>query len=168
MNRVDVELVGLAARGDDAGGPVDLTYAMWRAAVPAGVTADETARSLCPAGVEVLHSTSWRQEPTGLVLTYVAAPVPGDPDMVPLIEPSIVCSGDPLRPSPPDVHGHHVVAHAVRHLAYLMTRDPGVASAAAASGAADLWQLVRAAAEIPTDTHRAAHARAHRTHAHRQ
>lgn len=172
MHDVDVELVRLAVPGRESGhrgrvgarpvGPVpaDLEYAVQRVPLPAGSTPDATARALCPPGVEVLHSTSWRHEPSGrLVLTYAAGPAPGS-DMTPLVEPSVVCSGDPLTPAPPDVHAHHVAAHAARHLADLATRDPGVA-AAAATGAAEFWAALSAASELPTGTHTDVHARAH-------
>jgi hypothetical protein len=72
--------------------------------------------------------------------------------------PSVVCSGDPLRPAPDVLHDHHVVAHAVRHLVYLVDDDPGIATAAQDPDLAPLWQVMRDAAdEMPTDRHDRAH-----------
>lgn len=141
-------------------------------ALRAGATPDDAARALAagssassaePLPLEVLHSTSWRHDPAeGLVLTYAAAPDPR-PDLpaVPLQAPSVVCSGDPLRPAPDVLHAHHVAAHAVRHLAYLGERDPGIADAAARPRLRPLWRvLAEAAAAMPTGTHEQAHAAA--------
>ncbi len=123
-------------------------------------TPDDAARGLCPDDVEALHSTSWRALPDGtLVLTYAALPC-GDAadDVTPLLGPAVVCSGDPLVPAPPQVHAHHVAAHAVRHLAYLVERDPGVGAAARASRDPGLWAaVVTVSLDMPTGTHDAAH-----------
>lgn len=142
-----------------ARGLVDGETAADAAAALAGLTDVERPRR--PV-VDVLHSTSWRQEPEGtVVLSYAALPDP-HPQLAatPLTGPAIVCSGDPLRPAPDGLHAHHVAAHAVRHLADLAGRDPAIAAvAAAADGSPALWQaLIAVAASVPTGTHSAAHA----------
>jgi hypothetical protein len=112
-----------------------------------------------PAGA-VLHSTSWRVERAGrLVVTYAALPdpEPGRP-AVPLLEPAVVVGPTALRPSPQTLHGHHVAAHAVRHLADLAERDPVVRAAAVLQP--DLWAAVaRTAARTPAA---GSHGEAHR------
>lgn len=72
-----------------------------------------------------------------------------------------MCSGDPLRPTPPGLHSHHVAAHAVRHLAYLADTDPAIAALATAHPD-PCWAIVRATgATTPAATHTTAHANAH-------
>lgn len=147
---MDVELIGLAA---DAGAEPRLRYSVRRERLQGGDHPDRLARSMCPDGIEVLHSTSWRQDRSGVtVVTYVAAPVEAEDAGHVLTAPSIVASGDPLVPSPPELAPEHVAAHAVRHLAYLATRDPGVRAAAATSRSPLFWALVRESAELPTMT----------------
>ena len=107
----------------------------------------------------VLHSTSWRVDRPGrLVVTYAALPDPV-PDLpaVPLVEPAVVVGPTALRPSPLELHAHHVAARAVRHLADLAERDPVVRTAAALSPA--LWAAVAStAARTPAaDSHDQAH-----------
>lgn len=90
----------------------------------------------------VSHSTSWRFSPPGqVVLTYAVLPDP-DPSgpAEPFADPGVLSSGDPLLPTPAGMHTHHVVAHAVRHLAGLARTDPAVRAAAAYHR--ELWQLV--------------------------
>lgn len=114
---------------------------------------DKAALDLAGAAV-LSHSTSWRDDGGVLVLTY--AVVTAQAQGLPVLEPSVVCSTDPRRPSPPALHGHHVVAHAVRHLSDLLHRDPVVAAALV-----DLPQLVAAvrdaASTMPVAPHREAH-----------
>jgi len=163
--------------GEDAGDRQRkgrLAYRTRTAVLPHGLTPDELARRLtwgvhldqarAPGVGEVVHSTSWRFNPgAGVVLTYVVLP---DPDPVApartLWEPAVVCSGDARRPAPPVLHEHHVVAHAVRHLADLAGRDPAIIAAAAELDTADLWAaILLQARQIPTGTHAAAHQQAH-------
>lgn len=102
-----------------------------------GESPDEAARRL--AGVAagesgtVLHSTSWRYEPDGgLVLTYAVCPDPAP--WLPAIEVPVleIARGEaPAAPSPDRVTLANVVAHAVRHLAFLVAEDPVVARALA-------------------------------------
>jgi hypothetical protein len=117
------------------------------------------AGPLDAAAGAVLHSTSWRVDRPGrLVVTYAALPdpVPYLP-AVPLVEPAVVVGPTALRPSPLELHAHHVAAHAVRHLADLAERDPVVRAAAARSPA--LWAAVAStAARTPAaDSHDQAH-----------
>lgn len=100
-----------------------------------GESPDEAARRL--AGVAagdpgtVVHSTSWRHEPEGeIVLTYAVCPDPAP--WLPAVEAATleIARGEaPATPSPGRVTLDNVVAHAVRHLAFLMAEDPVVARA---------------------------------------
>ncbi|MEV0629151.1 hypothetical protein [Nonomuraea wenchangensis] len=99
----------------------------------AGETPDEAARRL--SGVRgddpgvVLHSTSWRYEPDGrVVLTYAVCPDPAPwlpAERVPVLE--IARGAAPATPSPERLALANVVAHAIRHLAFLADEDPVVA-----------------------------------------
>lgn len=91
------------------------------------------------------------------MLTYTVVPDPEPAAGTPLREPSIVCSGDPLRPSPPVLHAHHVAAHGARHLVFLADTDPTVRRAA--RQAPGLWAALRAAVHsLPVAEHGPAHA----------
>lgn len=108
---------------------------------------DQDPASLC-------HSTSWRYEeataqgptvgptlgPT-VVLTYAA--LPSKKIGRPVEAAPVMASGDPLRPTPPGLHEHHVVAHAMRHLIDLSTSDPAILLAASQPSAELLWQRMR-------------------------
>lgn len=106
----------------------------------------------------ISHSTSWRCDPHGrIVLTYALLP---DPDplqpAVTLPPVGVLCSGDPLLPSPSALHTHHVAAHAVRHLGQLAEHDPVVR--AAADRRPELWRVVTAlAATMAVGSHEEAH-----------
>jgi len=115
----------------DAGGR--WSYRSASAIPQPGESPDETARRL--GGVSaadpgtVVHSTSWRYEPGGtVVLTYAICP---DPEPwrpateAPVLE--IARGPAPAAPSPDRFSLVNVVAHAVRHLAFLMAEDPVVA-----------------------------------------
>jgi hypothetical protein len=113
-----------------------LAYRLVQSPLLEGAFPDDAAAALCQSlggdtgkpAVEVLHSTSWRHDPAqGVVLTYAALPDPR-PDLpaAALHAPSVVCSGDALRPTPDILHDHHIAAHAVRHLSYLVDHDPGM------------------------------------------
>ncbi|MFD3519044.1 hypothetical protein [Streptomyces sp. NPDC058653] len=84
----------------------------------------------------LVHSTSWRATDEGqIVLTYLVHPdpVPDQPG-TPLPDPGAIArSPRPGHPTPPDLKVHHVVAHAVRHLAFLARTDPAVAAHLASS-----------------------------------
>ncbi|MFC7587078.1 hypothetical protein ACFQYP_27675 [Nonomuraea antimicrobica] len=97
---------------------------------------DETACRLggVAAGDQgvVVHSTSWRYEPEGrVVLTYVVCPDPAP--WLPAVEVPVleIARGRAPAPSPEHVALANVVAHAIRHLAFLMAEDPVVARALA-------------------------------------
>lgn len=100
-----------------------------------------------PAGI--CHSTSWRYETTGpfhtaaVILTYAALPCPLLPDAKPVEAAPVMASGDPLRPTPPGLHQHHVVAHAMRHLVGLAESDPAIMVAANQESADGLWTKIR-------------------------
>ncbi len=79
----------------------------------------------------VLHSTSWRHLDDGtIVLTYAALPDP-EPGRraLPIRDLGMARTGDPRRPSPPDIRHEQVAAHAARHLALLVGTDPLVRQA---------------------------------------
>ncbi|MGD9529963.1 hypothetical protein [Pseudonocardia sp.] len=121
----------------------------------AGACVPGGAGSVPVAGpATVCHSTSWRHEAGTVVLTYAALPDPrpGLPAAT-LDAPAVLCSEDPLRPAPAGLHGHHVVAHAVRHLAYLAAHDPVVARAAAADRTGVWRAVLHGAAGMPVGTH---------------
>ena len=152
--RVEVITVGITP-----GGRVGWSLAEeWAAG---GQDPDRVARGLAAGqGTPVLvHSTSWRWEPPdSVVLTYVAVIDASVADLTPLQDPVIVTSGDPLRPRPDDLHDHHVVAHAVWHLAVLAGRDPAITSLAGDPAHRRLFQEITAAAgQMPTSTYAQAH-----------
>jgi len=151
----------LYLRVDRAGEP-GLAYRTVRHPLDGGTTPDELAGQAGPSGAgSVVHSTSWRHEVgVGVVLTYAALPDP-DPSVPAetLVAPTVVCSEDATRPQPHGLHGHHVAAHAVRHLAELAERDPTVAVAAREREHHELWRQVRrVAGSTPTLSFREAHA----------
>ena len=157
---VTVEVVLLSAVDDGLG------YGIVPAPLPRG--GDPDAVALAASGLDragrpgaVSHATSWRTGRDGrLVLTYAALPDPSPQRAVPLDAPSIVSSPDPLRPTPPGLHAHHVAAHGARHLAFLAGTDPFVAQCAAQDP--DLWDRVRRVARAPVGEHGRAHALARR------
>lgn len=72
----------------------------------------------------------------------------------------VVTSPDPTRPSPPTLHEHHVVAHAVRHLANLQRTDPTIRRAVAAADSPSWRHLLAAAGTVRTGSHDDIHNRA--------
>lgn len=97
-----------------------------------GESPDEAARRVCgiPCGAPstVIHSTSWRYRPEGqVVLTYAVCPDPAVQTAAIELPAIQVARGDtPATPSPKDLGVESVVAHAIHHLAFLMTTDPVV------------------------------------------
>ncbi|GGL21621.1 hypothetical protein Sme01_40470 [Sphaerisporangium melleum] len=85
-----------------------------------GVTADE--RNM------IVHSTSWRYEPSGeVVLTYALCPDPWTHlPATPLPYLRVARGGAPATPTPDDMTMANVVAHGIRHLAFLKVTDPVV------------------------------------------
>lgn len=154
---VDVEVVLLGLDRDRRLG--------WRAlrAPLDGSHPDDAALALAGDVGPVCHSTSWRVDGDVVVLTYAVLHGGPVPDAEPLERPSVVCSTDALRPTPAVLHGHHVAAHAVRHLSDLLLRDPVVAQALADEPA--LAQALHDAARaMPVAPHDDAHRLAAQAH----
>lgn len=164
--RVCVEVVLLSVTSDG-----ELAYRILTAPLPSGT--DPDAAALAVSGLDrqdrppgcVSHATSWRAvSPAELVLTYTAladsataARASAEPASR-LTAPSVVCSEDPLRPTPFGLHAHHVAAHGARHLAYLACTDPVVARCA--EEAPSIWRLISETASAPVAPHRYAHIQA--------
>ncbi|MGH3777553.1 MAG: hypothetical protein ACRDRR_17800 [Pseudonocardiaceae bacterium] len=143
MHDVQIEVV-LLSLSDDA----RLRWRVARGDLPTGCRPDARARELAGLGTDVptatvVHSTSWRPTPGGLILTYAILPDP-DPDLgavhaVPA-DARVVCSADPAAPSPPVVAVEHVLAHALRHLSLVARTSPAVVAAVATYP--KLWHAV--------------------------
>ncbi|MGE3287127.1 MAG: hypothetical protein AB7J32_13635 [Pseudonocardia sp.] len=150
----DTAALRLAGWDPDGGGTAGPVVARREVAGATGPGRSGAAGGAAPAAGTVCHSTSWRHEAGTVVLTYAALPDPhpGLP-AAPLDAPAVLCSADPLRPAPAGLHGHHVAAHAVRHLAYLAAHDPVVARAAG-QDRTGVWRAVlHSAAGMPVGTH---------------
>jgi hypothetical protein len=125
---------------------------------------DEAAWAIVRSvGGTLSHSTSWRWDGERVVLTYATVlPALADEEFEALPEPAIVGSHDVTHPRPRVVHGHHVAAHAIQHLADLARRDPVVRAASQRAETVDVWRAILAVAgDIPTDSHLRAHREAH-------
>ncbi len=118
----------------------DGTQLRWRVAcgdLPADCRPDARARELAGLGTDVptatvVHSTSWRHGPNGLILTYAVLPDPNPAEGTVHAVPSdarIVCSADAAAPAPAVVTIEHVLAHALRHLSLVARTCPAVAVA---------------------------------------
>ncbi|MDQ4092640.1 MAG: hypothetical protein M3143_04285 [Actinomycetota bacterium] len=149
MHDVQIEVVLLSV-SVPASGDAQLRWRIARGELPAGCRPDTRAREL--AGLDtnvptatVVHSTSWRHGPAGLVLTYAVLPDP-DPaeDTVHAVpaDAHIICSADAAAPTPPAVAVEHVVAHALRHLSLVGRTCPTVAIAVDVHS--QLWHAVNA------------------------
>ncbi|WP_326641657.1 hypothetical protein OG884_02415 [Streptosporangium sp. NBC_01755] len=88
-----------------------------------GLTAEATST--------VVHSTSWRYQPEGqVVLTYAVCPDPAAHlPAIALTDFQLVRGSAPSAPSPEHLQVENVVAHALRHLAFLVLTDPVVGEA---------------------------------------
>ncbi|GAA4190184.1 hypothetical protein GCM10022252_28080 [Streptosporangium oxazolinicum] len=88
-----------------------------------GVTAEATST--------VVHSTSWRYRPEGqVVLTYAVCPDPAAHlPATALTDFQLARGATPSAPSPERLQVENVVAHALRHLAFLVLTDPVVGEA---------------------------------------
>ncbi len=119
---------------------------------------DRVAHRLAGRSV-LVHSTSWRWDPPGVVvLTYAAVAEEPSLEVDMLVDPVIVTSGDPMLPRPDGLHDHHVVAHAVWHLTVLAARDPVISAMAADPVHQDLFAaMARTAGVTPTATFEQAH-----------
>lgn len=115
--QAEVELIAARFEGDR------LRYNIGRQPCAMGIDPDDTARAATawrfphiPLRQVVVHSTSWRYEHGTLVLTYLAysdeLPFDSLPQVLPR-ETEAVGAGVPS-----------VVAHAIRHLAFLSRQDP--------------------------------------------
>ncbi|MGH4008906.1 MAG: hypothetical protein ACRDTH_12250 [Pseudonocardiaceae bacterium] len=143
MHDVQIEVVLLSVSGDD-----QLRWRVVRGDLPTGCRPDARARELAGLGAEVptatvVHSTSWRPTPEGLILTYAILPDPdtdgGTVRAVPT-DVRIVSSADAAAPSPPVVAVEHVLAHALRHLSLVARNSPAVVGAVASHPR--LWHAV--------------------------
>lgn len=85
-----------------------------------------TAAGLLP-DLLLLHSTSWRWEGSAVVLTFIA--VVGEAAEVsrPVVPDQELARGSATE-APKKVEGDQVLAHALRHLAWLAREDPVVRS----------------------------------------
>jgi hypothetical protein len=101
---------------------------------PAGAKPEEVAAAaLSKLGMPpvVLHSTSWRHAGQEVVLTYIAVVAPGSlPESwaADAIERAELARGDATTP-PPVIGVSQVLEHALRHLAWLVNEDEGIAAA---------------------------------------
>ncbi|MFF5249347.1 hypothetical protein ACFY3V_34145 [Streptosporangium sp. NPDC000095] len=88
-----------------------------------GVTAEATST--------VVHSTSWRYQPEGqVILTYAVCPDPAaDLPAIALTDFQLARGSAPSAPSPERLQVENVVAHALRHLTFLVLTDPVVGEA---------------------------------------
>ncbi len=145
---VDIELIALRVEAA-------LAYRLVRSATCPGEHPDDAALRLTGSDrthVQALHSTSWRWERGRVMLTYAVVPDPRhDLPAQPLPSLGVAISDDPARPTPHGLHDHHVLAHAIRHLADLHTSDPIVR--ATADDAPVTWAAIcTAATDMPVDT----------------
>ena len=89
---------------------------------------DVVSRRLTAVGVEpvAVHSTSWRQEARAVVLTHLAVVAPPDGEVDGFERRPVrgreLAYGSALAP-PERIEPEHVVAHALRHLAWLLDQD---------------------------------------------
>lgn len=146
---VAVEVVLL--RHDSTDG---FTYRRLVTALRRGMSPDRAARNLAlldeDDDTHVVHSTSWRAtRQGGIALTYLVHPDPApDRPGTPLLEPHVIAhSPRPGHPTPPGLEMDHVVAHAVRHLAFLEGADPTIAAHLATHP-----ELVRSLRSLPSTT----------------
>ncbi len=143
MHEVQIEVV-LLSISDDA----QLSWRVARGDLPAGCRPDTRARELAGLGTDVpagtvVHSTSWRPAPGGLILTYAVLPDPNPADGAVQAVPAdakVVCSADTATPTPLVVKVEHVLAHALRHLSMVARTSPAVAAAVDAHP--KLWHAV--------------------------
>ncbi|MET8142578.1 hypothetical protein ABZU32_19910 [Sphaerisporangium sp. NPDC005288] len=119
----------LALRADSSGG---WSYRRLVTTPLPGENPDQAARRAAGVSAEqvsvTVHSTSWRYEPSGeVVLTYAVCPDPWTHlPAVRLPYMRVARGGAPATPTPDDMTVANVVAHGIRHLAYLKVTDPVV------------------------------------------
>ena len=120
-----VFLEGTTIRWSGPAGP-----AAWRIEVAGGsdpmdVVREVVSRVLGPP--TVLHSTSWRTDSGGIVLTFLAIVEPdqlGDRPSAPVSRVQLA-RGDAVE-APTDITEAQVIEHALRHLAWLVDDDPAI------------------------------------------
>ncbi len=143
MHQVQVEVILLSVSDDAA-----LRWRVTRGDLPSGSRPDARARELAGLATDmptatVVHSTSWRPQAGGLILTYAALPDPeptaGTVRALPA-DARIVCSADASVPTPAVVTIEHVLAHALRHLSMVARTTPEVGQAIDAYP--QLWHAV--------------------------
>jgi hypothetical protein len=109
--------------------------ASWRLPYGGGEEVHQVVwRHLAALGVEpaAVHSTSWRQEAGTVVLTHLAVVAPPAADAAGFerwpVRGRELAYGTALAP-PARIDPEHVVAHALRHLAWLVDHDHAVRAA---------------------------------------
>lgn len=143
VHEVQVEVMLLSISTDD-----QLSWRVIYGDLPAGCRPDARARELAGLGTRVptatvVHSTSWRPTPGGLILTYAVAPDPGPEGATVSAVPAdarILCAEDAAAPTPAALTLEHVLAHALRHLSLVARTTPAVMAAADAHPR--LWHAV--------------------------
>ncbi len=143
MHAIRIEVLLLSVSRDD-----QLRWRVVRGDLPPGCRPDARARELAGLGADlptatVVHSTSWRPNANGLILTYAVLPDPDPAEATVRAVPAdatIVCSADAAAPTPPAVTVEHVLAHALRHLSLVARTSPAVV--AAADSYPRLWHAV--------------------------
>lgn len=143
VHDVQIEVMLLSVSED-----AQLRWRVTSGDLPAGCQPDARARQLAGLDAEVptatvVHSTSWRPTPAGVILTYAVLPDP-DPDagtaQAVSADASIACSADAAAPTPAVVASEHVLAHALRHLSLVARTNPAVVAAVDAHP--QLWHAV--------------------------
>lgn len=132
MHHVQIEVILLSILDDAV-----LRWRLVTGELLSGCRPDTRARELAglASGVPtatVVHSTSWRPTPGGLILTYAVLPDPNPDESTVRAVPAgttIACSGNAAAPTPPAVGVEHVLAHALRHLSMVARTSPPVAAA---------------------------------------
>ncbi len=143
MHAIRIEVLLLSVSRDD-----QLRWRVVRGDLPPGCRPDARARELAGLGADlptatVVHSTSWRPNANGLILTYAVLPDPDPAEATVRAVPAdatIVCSADAAAPTPPAVTVEQVLAHALRHLSLVARTSPAVV--AAADSYPRLWHAV--------------------------
>ncbi len=143
MHKVQIEVILLSVSDD-----TQLTWRMVCGDLPTRCRPDARARE--KAGqcahvpiATVVHSTSWRPTPGGLILTYAVAPDPDPAEGTVSAVPAhahILCAADASAPTPSAVAVEHVLAHALRHLSLVARTTPAVM--AAVDAYPQLWHAV--------------------------
>ncbi|MGH3672845.1 MAG: hypothetical protein ACRDSH_19810 [Pseudonocardiaceae bacterium] len=132
MHSVRIEVILLSVSAD-----CRLRWRTISGDLPSGCLPDARARELAGLGTDVptatvVHSTSWRPSPDGLILTYAVAPDPGPSGNNVRTVPAgaaVVSSADAAAPTPAVVGIEHVLAHALRHLSMVARTTPEVIAA---------------------------------------